>query len=79
MQSYEHRSCSYDFDTDLHSLSCEDRFNGTDIQYHKKTVAIEDLTFIGAKSIILKGVTIGKRSIVGAGNVVSRDITDGKI
>lgn len=37
-------------------------------------VVIEDDVFIGARSIVLKGVTIGRGSVVGAGSVVARDI-----
>lgn len=37
-------------------------------------VVIEDDVWIGAGSIILKGVTIGSRSIVGAASVVTRDV-----
>jgi acetyltransferase-like isoleucine patch superfamily enzyme len=37
-----------------------------------RPVVIEDDVWIGATAIILKGVTIGARSIVGAGAVVSR-------
>ena len=33
-----------------------------------------DDCFIGARAIIMKGVTIGDRSIVGAGSVVVRNI-----
>ena len=36
-------------------------------------------TFIGARAIILKGVTIGPRSIVGAGAIVSRSVPEGSI
>jgi len=39
-----------------------------------RPVVIEDDVWIGATAIILKGVTIGARSIVGAGAVVSRDV-----
>lgn len=39
-----------------------------------KPIIIEDDVFIGARSIILKGVTIGKGSVIGAGSVVSKDI-----
>ena len=39
-----------------------------------RPVVIEDDVWIGANAIILKGVTIGARSIVGAGAVVSRDV-----
>ena len=37
-------------------------------------VMIEDDVFIGARAIILKGVTLGTGSVVGAGSVVSRDV-----
>ena len=37
-------------------------------------VTIEEETWIGEKVIILKGVTIGKRSIIGAGSVVTKSI-----
>lgn len=37
-------------------------------------IKIEDDVFIGARSIILKGVTIGKGSVIGAGSVVSKSI-----
>ena len=42
-------------------------------------VYIEDGVFIGAGSIILKGVRIGKNSIVGAGSVVAKSIPEGEI
>lgn len=67
-------------DSDFHSLDWRDRMDGTDI--HKKRnapVVIKDLAFIGAHSIILKGVTIGEKSIVGAGSVVAHNIPDGEI
>jgi acetyltransferase-like isoleucine patch superfamily enzyme len=37
-------------------------------------VVIEDHAWIGADSIILPGVTIGKGAVIGAGSVVSRSI-----
>ena len=40
----------------------------------KKPIVIEDDVWLCANVIILKGVTIGARSVIGAGVVVSRDI-----
>jgi acetyltransferase-like isoleucine patch superfamily enzyme len=37
-------------------------------------VVIEDRVWIGARAMVLKGVTIGHDSIVGAGAVVTRDV-----
>ena len=48
---------------------------------HKKCapVVIEDNVFIGARCIILKGVTIGENSVVGAGSVVTKSIPANEI
>jgi acetyltransferase-like isoleucine patch superfamily enzyme len=40
---------------------------------------IEDEVWIGAHVVILKGVTIGKRTIVGAGSVVTRSLPSDSI
>lgn len=41
---------------------------------NRKGVKIESGVWIGARSVILDGVTIGKNSIVAAGSVVNKDI-----
>lgn len=43
------------------------------------SIKIEDDAFIGARSIITKGVTIGARSVVAAGSVVVCDIPSDEI
>lgn len=43
------------------------------------SVHIEDDVWIGAKAIILSGVTIGRGAIIGAGAVVVRDIPENSI
>lgn len=66
--------------TDFHSLDPEIRASKEDINHRAKApVVIKDNAFIGAKSIILKGVTIGENSIVGAGSVVTKSIPDNEI
>lgn len=68
------------FTTDFHSLDPVTRASGDD-QKHRKCapVVIGDNVFIGAKCIILKGVTIGENSIVGAGSVVTKSIPANQI
>ena len=39
-----------------------------------KGIVIEDDVLIGMNSIILKGVRVGARSVIGAGSVVVKDI-----
>lgn len=64
------------YDTDFHSLDSIERHDPlTDTRARKsQPVVIEDDVFIGAHSIILKGVTIGQGCIIGAGSVVSKSI-----
>ena len=59
-------------DSDAHPLRYEDRSDDSKIQ--SAPIIIEDNCFIGARSLILKGVTIGSGSVVGAGSVVVRDV-----
>ncbi|MCC4214249.1 acyltransferase [Leeuwenhoekiella parthenopeia] len=59
-------------DSDAHPIHPKDRNNAELIK--NAPVHIEDDVFIGARSIILKGVTIGSGSVIGAGSVVSSSI-----
>lgn len=47
--------------------------------YYRGQVHLKRGAYIGANSIICKPVTIGERSIVGAGSVVTKDIPDNEI
>lgn len=68
------------YDTDFHSLDPEVRKSKDDMKNRaEKPVLIKDNAFIGAHSIILKGVTIGENSIIGAGSVVTRSVPDNQI
>lgn len=44
-----------------------------------KGIVVESNVWIGARAIILDGVTIGTGSVVGAGSVVTRDVPRGTI
>lgn len=66
-------ACVLITDTDVHPIdSIARRFSN--IGTKSAPVVIEDDVWIGAHSIILKGVTIGARSIIGAGSVVTRSV-----
>lgn len=47
-----------------------------DVELGDRPIVIEDDAWIGAGAIILRGVTIGRRSIVGAGAVVASNVPD---
>ena len=67
-------------DSDCHSLNYQIRCTSDDQKCKScMPICIEDDVLIGARSIILKGVTIGARSIIGAGSVVTRSIPPDEI
>lgn len=69
------------YDTDFHSLDAEQRNNPKQDRINARwaPVVIADHVFIGAHSTILKGVTIGENSVVGACSVVSKSIPANEI
>ncbi|MNS12251.1 2,3,4,5-tetrahydropyridine-2,6-dicarboxylate N-acetyltransferase [compost metagenome] len=62
------------WDTDFHPLEYLSRRNNELETIKKEPIIIEQDVFIGANSIILKGVTIGARSIIGAGSIVTKNV-----
>jgi acetyltransferase-like isoleucine patch superfamily enzyme len=64
-------------DTDFHHTDLQKRI--TDNSFPTRPVVIKDNVFIGANCMILKGVTIGQNSTIGAGSVVFNDIPDNSI
>lgn len=64
------------YDTDFHSLNYQDRLSFIEKQENIKTapILIKESAFIGANCTILKGVTIGEKSIIGACSVVAKDV-----
>jgi len=62
-------------DTDFHALEPRGRrFNKNPEAIGSAPVRIQDNVFVGTGAYILKGVTIGANSVVGAGSVVTSSI-----
>ena len=61
-------------DTDAHNVNYIYRRESKTDNGKDAPIVIEDDVLIGVNSIILKGVTIGARSIIGAGSVVTKDV-----
>jgi acetyltransferase-like isoleucine patch superfamily enzyme len=59
-------------DSDAHAVNPKFRNDKTKIM--SLPVVIEDNVFIGARAIVLKGVTIGEGALIGAGSVVSKNV-----
>jgi maltose O-acetyltransferase len=57
-------------DNDFHSLEPERR----DEVPPSAPIVLEDRVWLGLRVIVLRGVTIGSGSVIGAGSVVTRDI-----
>lgn len=67
------------FDHDFHSLSYEDRVQNGDSNVKTSPVLIKEGAFIGTQAMILKGVTVGRHSVIGAGAVVTKDVPDNEV
>ena len=65
-------------DTDFHPLAPDQRKLYSS-EGRSAAVVIEDDVFIGMSCLVLKGVTIGRGSVIGAGSVVALDVPAGVI
>lgn len=65
-------------DTDFHPVNSFNRRHDKD-NISTEKIEINDNVFIGYNSIILKGVTIGKNSVVAAGSIVTHDVPENVI
>jgi maltose O-acetyltransferase len=59
------------YDSDFHSLDAASREHAEPV---RAAVHIEDDVFIGSNAMVLKGVTLGAGSVVGAGAIVTSDV-----
>jgi acetyltransferase-like isoleucine patch superfamily enzyme len=67
-------------DTDFHSLKPSNRrYNISPTDISASAVSIAENVFVGAGVYILKGVSIGSNSVIGAGSIVVNDIPDNVI
>jgi acetyltransferase-like isoleucine patch superfamily enzyme len=72
------------FDSDTHPMNAGDRHehfvqiitkgHPAMVDLREDPVAIEDDVWIGANVVILKGVTIGRAAVIGAGSIVTKDV-----
>jgi len=62
------------WDNDFHPIDPNLRLKSKTDNYQTKEIHIKRNVFIGARSIILKGVTIGENSVIGAGSVIVSDV-----
>ena len=72
---------SYIYDSNFHSLDWnirKDRIKDTS-NAKSAPIHIGDYVFIGARCIIGKGITIGEKSIIAAGSVVTKNVPAGEI
>lgn len=62
-------------DTDFHPIDPLNRRDSSE-KINTAPVIIEDNVFLGMNVIVLKGVKIGKNSIIAAGSIVTREIEE---
>lgn len=67
------------YDSDFHAINFDQRMEKPDTHIAHDPVVIKMGAFIGAHCIILKGVTVGEKSVIGSGSVVTKNVPDGEI
>jgi acetyltransferase-like isoleucine patch superfamily enzyme len=63
------------WDTDFHSTDPKLRQFNKNASSSSKEIVIEDDVFIGARAIILKGVTIGEGATIGAASIITKNVS----
>ena len=67
------------WDTDFHPTSIEQRRIDIDSNAKTSPIHIGEYVFVGADSIIMKGVTVGDFAVIGAGSVVRTNIPENEV
>jgi acetyltransferase-like isoleucine patch superfamily enzyme len=67
------------YDSNMHSVEYKYRMEQPDTHIKSAPIHIKEGAWIGAHCIVLKGVTIGARSVIGAGAVVTKDVPDDEV
>jgi acetyltransferase-like isoleucine patch superfamily enzyme len=67
------------YDSDFHPLDVSSRNRFETSTVGVAPVIIEPDVWVGARAIVLKGVTIGRGSVIGAAAVVTKDVPAGSI
>lgn len=65
------RDCMISWDV---AILDSDEHERAGIESEARPIHIGDRVWIGCRSIILKGVTIGEGAVIGAGSIVTRDV-----
>lgn len=67
MRFYEHDLINRKFNND-------ETYIGPRVHYYTGEITIEDNVLLGARSIIMYNVTVGRNAVVAAGSVVTKDV-----
>jgi maltose O-acetyltransferase len=63
------------YDADFHGLAPDQRNEAG----KTSPVILEDNVWVGSRSMILKGVNIGRDAVIAAGSVVTKNVADGAV
>lgn len=67
------------YTTDFHPLNADDRRDLISAATVTKPVVLKKNVWLGANTVVLRGVTIGEGSVVAIGSIVTKDVPDGVI